>query len=134
MAPGLAGFAEPGFGGPVDFAQGPAVVLGALAVVAAAMVLFLVIFPIVAIALEIVLLLILLLAAIVGRVVLRRPWTVQAVSAGDRPQILSWSVVGWRASRRQIDAIATALEAGTAVPPPERVEGPGPEPLVASGS
>lgn len=101
--------------GGLDGWDEPAGLVGALAVVAFAMVVFLVIFPVVAIALEVVLLLILLLAAVVGRVVLRRPWTVRAAGANGW-RVRSWKVVGWRASGALVDEVAAALERGHELP------------------
>jgi len=49
-----------------------------------------------------------------SRLLLRRPWTVEAVaSTGDR---LTWDVVGWRASGARRDEIAEMLRAGITPP------------------
>lgn len=59
---------------------------------------------------ELAILALLVLAAIGSRVLLKRPWTVEAVSAaGDR---LTWNVVGWRASVARRDAVVEMIRAG----------------------
>ncbi len=52
------------------------------------------------------------LALIVGRVVFRRPWTVEAVG---EEKTYEWAVVGWKKSRDMIDEIAFRLENGDAL-------------------
>lgn len=90
-------------------------ILAGLAIVASAVLLFLVIWPVIAIALEIVVLILVVLGGLAARVVLRRPWTVRAESrrGGGR----TWRVVGWRASGALIEEVARALEEGRALPP-----------------
>ena len=95
---------------------GPGAILAGLAVAIAAAVLFLAVWPLVAIAIEIVILLILLVAGVVGRVLLRRPWTVEA-RAGNRR--VRWEVPGWRASGELVEQVARRIVAGEA---PHRVE------------
>ncbi len=68
--------------------------LGGLAIFAVAMLVFLVIFPIVAIALELILLVLMCLIGVMGRVLLRRPWTVVARSqttGSPRQHRCGWS-------------------------------------------
>ena len=69
----------------------------------------LLLFNVVALAIELLIIVILVLGGIVGRVVLRRPWTVFAKS-GD--EVHTRDVVGWRASGRAIDEMAAELESG----------------------
>ena len=65
-----------------------------------------------AIALIAIVLLLLAGAILVARVVLRRPWIVEAVDAdGDAHR---WDVVGWRASGAACTTVAQHLEAGLA--------------------
>jgi hypothetical protein len=64
---------------------------------------------------EVVLLLLLVVAGVGSRVLLDRPWTIEAdPEDGDR---LSWRETGWRASRDRRDQIATLLQAGITPPP-----------------
>lgn len=59
---------------------------------------------------EVALLALLVSAAIGSRVLLQRPWTVEAVSdAGDR---ITWEVVGWRASGERRDEVVEMIRAG----------------------
>jgi hypothetical protein len=65
---------------------------------------------------EIVILLLLLVLGIGSRVLLDRPWTIEAVP--DDGDLLSWRQSGWRASADRRDQIMSHLEAGI-VPPPD---------------
>lgn len=55
-----------------------------------------------------------LAASVAGRVLLGRPWTVEARTLGPAgsDRSLEWSVPGWRRSGKVIDAIAEDLTAG----------------------
>lgn len=120
--------------GDIGFFDSPAGVLAGLAVIATAMILFLVIWPIVAIALELVILALIFAGSLAGRVVLRRPWTVVARSEGaDPPREHEWRVVGWRASGRLVDEAAGALGGGRELPPGATSTGPPPRPLPRPG-
>ena len=71
---------------------------------------------------ELAILALVVLVGVAGRVVLGRPWTVEAVSdAGDR---LTWRAVGWRASARRRDEIADLLRAGVTLPPGDPADDP----------
>ena len=64
---------------------------------------------------------------LLARVVLRRPWTVEAVRADGEVQ--RWQVVGWRASGRRCAAVARQIETGSMLPPPTSLPPtPPPEP------
>ncbi len=54
------------------------------------------------------------LLGVVGKVVFRRPWVVEAVT--DRGKRHEWRVVGWRRSGERCRQIAGQLEAGV-IPP-----------------
>jgi len=59
-----------------------------------------------------------LVGALFGRVVLRRPWQVEAIPRGMGPQdVRLWNVVGFRASGRLKRQIRDALTAGASLPP-----------------
>jgi hypothetical protein len=76
--------------------------------IAVALLLFLLL-PLIGIALEIAVLIALLSSGIVGRVLLRRPWIIEAVNL-DRPErSASFAVKGWRRSRRAIDELAKII-------------------------
>lgn len=95
----------------------PVVVAVIGAVVVVAFVLFVAIPLLLALA-ELVLLALLLGLGAFVRVVLRRPWIVDAVRV-DRTERLSWKVVGWRRSGEVAAAVAQQLSTGqqpTALP------------------
>lgn len=90
--------------------------------------LVIVLLPVLGIAFELVLVLLLLGSGLVGRVVLRRPWTVEAESLDGSERSASYAVKGWRRSGRAAIEVAKAIEVGG---PPERIaEGV----LIPSGS
>lgn len=82
-----------------------------LAIGAAIAVAFLVLLllPLIGVALEIALLIALLSSGIVGRVLLRRPWTIEAVNLTHPQRSSAFAVKGWRRSSRAIDEITTAI-------------------------
>lgn len=66
--------------------------------------------PLLLIIIDLVSVLILLALAIVGRVLFRRPWTVEATaSSGER---ITTEVVGWRAALHRREEIAGLLRRG----------------------
>jgi hypothetical protein len=114
----------------LDFFDEPGGILAGLAIIATAMLLFLVVWPVIAIAVELTLLALVLVAAVAGRVLLRRPWTVFARSEGAGPaQEHTWQVVGWRRSDRLIEDVIRSLEKGTSCPPGAQTVGPSPRAL-----
>lgn len=89
-----------------DFVAGIVVALVAAVVVA---LLAFVVLPLLGLALELALLIALFSSGLFGRIVLRHPWTIEAVNV-DRPeQRVRFAVKGWRRSRRAIDALAKAI-------------------------
>ncbi len=117
--------------GPLDDAGAIVVALGLLVALA---LLFLVVCPVIVLALELVLVALLVLVGVVGRVVLRRPWTVHAVARGNRDHRHEWHVVGWRASGALIEEAAEALQAGRELPQGAGTYGTPPEPVPKVGS
>jgi hypothetical protein len=83
-----------------------------LAVTSVAVVLLMVFFviPALAFALELVIVLLLVGLGVLGRILFRRPWTVEARLAGTN-EGRQWRVAGWRASGEQVTAVAERLEA-----------------------
>jgi hypothetical protein len=69
---------------------------------------------------EIALLALLLLIGILSRILLDRPWTIEATP--DEGPALRWQATGWRASSERLNQIATLLESG--ITPP--LDGPAP--------
>lgn len=67
--------------------------------------------PLIGVALEIVLLLMLLSSGIVGRVLLRRPWTIEAVNLSHPQRSAAFAVKGWRRSSEVIDELSRAIPA-----------------------
>lgn len=68
---------------------------------------------------DVVLVLVLTAGSVVGRVVFRRPWTIEA--RADDATTHTWKVVGWRAAHAHRDEVAASLEAG--IVPAETVVG-----------
>lgn len=85
------------------------------------LVLLLVVFfvaPLVLALLDLLFVIVLVALGVVARVVFRRPWRVEAEAldgAGPR-RLVTWRVVGWRASGAHVEAVARHLEAGVDVP------------------
>jgi len=77
-------------------------------------VLFVFVVPLVLAVVDVVVVLAIAGAGLLARVVFRRPWTVEA--RADDGTVLSWQVVGWRASRERRDEIAQLLAAGVTPP------------------
>jgi hypothetical protein len=65
--------------------------------------------PLIGIALEIVILLMLLSSGIVGRVLLRRPWTVEAVNLNHPQRSAGFAVRGWGKSSRAIEELIRTI-------------------------
>jgi hypothetical protein len=90
-----------------------ALVVGGLAVLL--VVLFFVV-PLIVAALDVLIVLLLGTLGVVGRLLFRRPWVVEA-----RPAVgghaVGWRVVGWRASGEQLDRVVEHLLATGALPP-----------------
>jgi len=81
----------------------------AVAVVAAIALVVFVLLPLLGIAFELALLLVVLGASLFARVVLRRPWTIEAVAVEDPARRSAFAVSGWRRSRRALGALAAAI-------------------------
>jgi hypothetical protein len=69
-----------------------------------------VLLPLIGIALELALLALLLTSGLFGRVVLRRPWTIEAVAVEATARRSAFAVTGWRRSRQALAALAAAVE------------------------
>jgi hypothetical protein len=93
-----------------------------VAVVVAVVLIVFVIIPLLLFGVELVVVGGALAASIISRMLLGRPWTVEAERVGGRREVLSWSVSGWRRSDRAIDEIAQALAAGSRPHPHDATE------------
>lgn len=89
-----------------------AVVLAALIAV--------VLLPLLGLALELAVPLVLVWSGVLGRVFLRRPWTIEAVALEQPSRRVAFAVVGWRRSRRALGALASAI--ATSGPPSALLE------------
>jgi hypothetical protein len=78
--------------------------------VAVALLVF-ILLPLIGVALEIVLLLMLLSSGIVGRVLLRRPWTIEAINLVHPQRSAAFAVKGWQRSTRAIDELVKTIPA-----------------------
>lgn len=83
--------------------------LGAAAV---AIVLLAVVLPLLGVALQLILLLLLLSSGIVGRVVLRKPWVIEAINLDHPERSVAFAVKGWRRSSEAIEELTGRLAAG----------------------
>ncbi|HEV7759332.1 MAG TPA: hypothetical protein VGO78_10095 [Acidimicrobiales bacterium] len=70
--------------------------------------------PIVIAVVDVLGLLVLAGAGVIGRVVFRRPWTVEA--RDDDGTVLTWQVVGWRASDERAADVAELVASGVTPP------------------
>ncbi|GGK35589.1 hypothetical protein GCM10010124_30380 [Pilimelia terevasa] len=80
-----------------------------IGVIAAAALFWWVLLPLLLLLIDLVVVLVLLVLALAGRVLFRRPWTVEARSGGET---FTAQVVGWRAALCRRDEIAESLRRG----------------------
>jgi len=90
-----------------------ALVIAVVVVVVVVLAVFFVI-PFLVALVDLVVVLLLALLGVMARVVFRRPWVVDA--RADDGTVLTWKVVGWRASGQRRDEIAQMLAAGITPP------------------
>jgi hypothetical protein len=90
--------------------DGPAGLVAAAAVVVVIALLVFVLLPLIGIAFELALLIGFVMSGLFGRVVLRRPWTIEAISLDDPARRHAFAVVGWRRSGRSLAALASAIQ------------------------
>jgi hypothetical protein len=84
-------------------------------------ILVVVLLPLIGLALELILVVLLLGSGLVGRLLLRRPWSIEAQDLGGEQRPASYAVKGWGRSGRAVEEIATAIE--TSAPPDRIAEG-----------
>lgn len=97
-----------------DFVGGFGAIGGAVAVGIVALVLL----PLVGLALELVVLLLIVGYGLFARVILRRPWVVEAADVEDAEERVAFAVEGWRDSTAALRELRTAIAAAG---PPERL-------------
>lgn len=98
--------------GPIAMADDAAgCLLGALLGMLTLVLFFVVILPLFLAVVEAMALVVAVLLGVAARLVLRRPWIVQAGRVGH-PGWVAWKVVGWRRSGEVVDEIARRLQAG----------------------
>jgi hypothetical protein len=101
-----------------------------IAVVIALVLLVFVIIPLLLFGVELIIVGVAVAASIIGRLLLGRPWIVQAQSIGRTREVRTWRVSGWRRSRQVIAEIAQGLAAGSDPNPTDASDQPtGPERL-----
>ena len=99
----------------IDFSDS---IWASLALAFFVVILVVVLLPLIGLALELILVVLLLGSGLVGRLLLRRPWTVEARNLDAKQQSASYAVKGWGRSGRAIEEIATAIQASA---PPDRI-------------
>jgi hypothetical protein len=90
---------------------GDGIAIAVVAVVGLLVVLF-VGLPLLVAIVDLAVVLLLATLGLIARVLFRRPWVVEAMSGEAAPQVLTWRVVGWRASAAKVYEVADQLEAG----------------------
>jgi len=93
----------------------------ALVAIAVAAVVVVVLLPLIGVALELVLLVLLFASGLFGRVVLRRPWTVEAIDLDDGERSVAFAVKGFAAAGRAADELAGTISASG--PPQQLTQG-----------
>jgi hypothetical protein len=103
-----AGDADPGFA--MDLLEGGAIAIA----LAAVFVVLAIVAPLIGVVADLILAILLTALGVAGRLLLRRPSSVEAVSdAGERHH---WQVVGWRASGELVADVVNALAHGHVLP------------------
>jgi hypothetical protein len=84
--------------------------IGLIAIVLAAAVVV-VLLPLLGVALELALLVLLLASGLFGRVILRRPWTVEAIDLDDGERSIAFAVKGFGEAGRAAEELAATISA-----------------------
>jgi hypothetical protein len=87
---------------------------GAVLVIAGLIVFALIIVPLLLFGVELIIVGCVLAGSLFGRVVLGRPWLVEARTVSGSPpvRVLEWKIVGWQRSHAHIQQVASELAAG----------------------
>jgi hypothetical protein len=86
--------------------------VAALVVAAAVLLLFLILLPLIGLLFELLVVLLLVWSGIAARLVLGRPWIVEAVNLDNAEHSTAFAIKGWRRSGRAIDELAQAIATG----------------------
>jgi hypothetical protein len=89
-----------------------------IAIALAVLLLIVVFLPLLGVAFELILLLLVFFSGIAGRVVLGRPWTVEAVNVSDAERSVAYGVKGFRSAGHAAGELAASLAASG---PPARL-------------
>jgi hypothetical protein len=92
-----------------DIGDGIGGVVAMVVLIVVGLLLFLFVLPALLALVEVLLLLLLGLVVLAARVVFRRPWTVEAARDDE---VLTWQVVGWKASGAQVRRVSALLSDG----------------------
>jgi hypothetical protein len=79
---------------------------------------FYVVLPLLLIVVDLTVLLVVVGGAVLGRVLFRRPWIVEARRCDQPEPVHRWEVVGWRASGDQVRYVREQLTHGMPLPEP----------------
>jgi len=90
----------------IDLMDSP---VAALAIAAAALLIFLVLLPLIGFALELLLVLLVIWSGIAARLFLGRPWIVEAVNLDDASRSAAFPVKGWRGSGRAVEELKRSI-------------------------
>ena len=99
----------------IDAVESPVVLIAATVLI---VLLVLVVLPLLGVALELIGVLVLIGSGVLGRVLLGRPWIVEAVKVGDSGERAAYAVNGWRRSNEALRQLRTTLATSG---PPERI-------------
>jgi hypothetical protein len=116
--------AASGFGdlGMLADLPGPFAIIGLIFIVVAVVAFLGFVFvPLLLVVVDLAVVLLLAAALLLGRVLFRRPWTVEAIDPQGTSQ--EWKVVGWRASRELKADLRRRIEAGLPLPDPDPTGG-----------
>ena len=103
----------------IDFDDSPlGAILLLLLAIALIVALITAIWPLIALTIELLIVVVLVVAGVVGRVLFRRPWTIEACAPGRQ---VEWKVSGWRASGALVQKVCERIAAGE---DPHRIEPP----------
>jgi hypothetical protein len=92
--------------GGIDAVDSPAVLIAGVIVAA---LIVLVVLPLLGVALELIGILVLLGSGLLGRVLLGRPWIVEATKIDDPEERAAYAVKGWRQSSEALRQLHTAI-------------------------
>lgn len=91
--------------------------IGGILAIIAIILLVATVVPVVVLAIEVVLLLLVTAAVLIGRIVLRHPWPVEARDRATGEIVGTWQVVGWRRAGRACEDVTQRATFGAALPP-----------------